>query len=147
MCAALWVVLGSIIVVVTVYSVRCTDIHCSLCFSIQLQVCVLFSYIGVSIVLFIVSRFSPYEWRMVQHHGNNNGQRWCGTLQCRSDRTLFSVFFFLINFGYIFLCVVIRDIVFGIMDEAHCIFVHESGNLCFILFFCVLHFCCCSLCV
>lgn len=25
-----------------------------------------------------------------------------GTLQCRSDRTLFSVFFFLINFGYIF---------------------------------------------
>lgn len=33
------------------------------------QVCILFSYVGVSIVLFIVSRFSPYEWRLIQHNG------------------------------------------------------------------------------
>lgn len=33
------------------------------------QVCVIFSYVGVSIVLFIVSRFSPYEWRLIQING------------------------------------------------------------------------------
>ncbi|XP_052127111.1 glutamate receptor 4-like isoform X2 [Frankliniella occidentalis] len=32
----------------------------------EIWVCVVFSYIGVSIVLFIVSRFSPYEWRLLQ---------------------------------------------------------------------------------
>ncbi|XP_034938822.1 glutamate receptor 1-like isoform X2 [Chelonus insularis] len=32
----------------------------------EIWVCVIFSYIGVSIVLFIVSRFSPYEWRVIQ---------------------------------------------------------------------------------
>ncbi|CAB0020947.1 unnamed protein product [Nesidiocoris tenuis] len=41
----------------------------------EIWVCVIFSYIGVSIVLFIVSRFSPYEWRRIaygeepDHHG------------------------------------------------------------------------------
>ncbi|XP_065349136.1 glutamate receptor 1-like isoform X2 [Cloeon dipterum] len=30
----------------------------------EIWVCVIFSYIGVSVVLFIVSRFSPYEWRV-----------------------------------------------------------------------------------
>ncbi|XP_024083533.1 glutamate receptor 1 [Cimex lectularius] len=41
----------------------------------EIWVCVIFSYIGVSIVLFIVSRFSPYEWRLLSygdeahHHG------------------------------------------------------------------------------
>lgn len=30
----------------------------------EIWVCVIFSYIGVSIVLFTVSRFSPYEWRV-----------------------------------------------------------------------------------
>lgn len=34
-----------------------------------IQVCVIFSYVGVSIVLFIVSRFSPYEWRLIQING------------------------------------------------------------------------------
>lgn len=38
-------------------------------FSISRQVCVIFSYIGVSIVLFIVSRFSAYEWRLIQLNG------------------------------------------------------------------------------
>ncbi|XP_030385111.1 glutamate receptor 1 [Scaptodrosophila lebanonensis] len=32
----------------------------------EIWVSVIFSYIGVSIVLFFVSRFSPYEWRLVQ---------------------------------------------------------------------------------
>ncbi|XP_076298659.1 glutamate receptor IB isoform X1 [Lasioglossum baleicum] len=31
----------------------------------EIWVCVIFSYIGVSIVLFTVSRFSPYEWRVL----------------------------------------------------------------------------------
>lgn len=33
----------------------------------EIWVCVLFSYVAVSIVLFIVSRFSPYEWRLVSY--------------------------------------------------------------------------------
>ncbi|XP_065162532.1 glutamate receptor 1-like [Atheta coriaria] len=50
----------------------------------EIWVCVIFSYIGVSIVLFTVSRFSPYEWRLLHmsgehrdpsgqhgHHGNS----------------------------------------------------------------------------
>ncbi|XP_077301920.1 glutamate receptor 1-like [Arctopsyche grandis] len=31
----------------------------------EIWVCVIFSYLGVSIVLFMVSRFSPYEWRLI----------------------------------------------------------------------------------
>lgn len=31
--------------------------------------CVIFAYVGVSIVLFIVSRFSPQEWRVIQLNG------------------------------------------------------------------------------
>lgn len=45
----------------------------------EIWVCVIFSYIGVSIVLFIVSRFSPYEWRLISyaddpHHHNMHHQ-------------------------------------------------------------------------
>uniref|UniRef100_A0A182TTJ3 Ionotropic glutamate receptor L-glutamate and glycine-binding domain-containing protein n=3 Tax=Cellia TaxID=44534 RepID=A0A182TTJ3_9DIPT len=36
----------------------------------EIWVCVLFSYVGVSIVLYIVSRFSPFEWRLVNYNGN-----------------------------------------------------------------------------
>lgn len=36
-------------------------------FVLNSQMCVIFAYVGVSIVLFIVSRFSPQEWRIV--HG------------------------------------------------------------------------------
>ena len=32
--------------------------------SSEIWICVIFAYIGVSIVLFLVSRFSPYEWRV-----------------------------------------------------------------------------------
>lgn len=35
----------------------------------ETQVCILFSYVGVSIVLYIVSRFSQSEWRPVQIKG------------------------------------------------------------------------------
>ncbi|KAI4499670.1 hypothetical protein M0802_005240, partial [Mischocyttarus mexicanus] len=38
----------------------------------EIWVCVIFSYIGVSIVLFIVSRFSPYEWRVLTISGNGD---------------------------------------------------------------------------
>lgn len=31
--------------------------------SSEIWMCIILSYVGVSVVLFIVSRFSPYEWR------------------------------------------------------------------------------------
>ncbi|XP_018318730.2 glutamate receptor 1 [Agrilus planipennis] len=37
----------------------------------EIWVCVIFSYIGVSIVLFTVSRFSPYEWRLLHLTGEH----------------------------------------------------------------------------
>lgn len=37
----------------------------------EIWVSVIFSYIGVSIVLFIVSRFSPYEWRLLHLTGEH----------------------------------------------------------------------------
>lgn len=46
----------------------------SLILSISLlrQVCVIFSYVGVSIVLFIVSTFTVHEWRLIQLNGTYN---------------------------------------------------------------------------
>lgn len=43
-------------------------------FNSNFQVCVVFSFLGVSIVLYIVSRFSPHEWRPIsaQAPPNNN---------------------------------------------------------------------------
>ncbi|XP_024891669.1 glutamate receptor 1-like isoform X2 [Temnothorax curvispinosus] len=38
----------------------------------EIWVCVIFSYIAVSIVLFIVSRFSPYEWRVLTISGSTD---------------------------------------------------------------------------
>lgn len=38
----------------------------------EIWVCVIFSYIGVSIVLFTVSRFSPYEWRLLHFAADHN---------------------------------------------------------------------------
>ncbi|XP_063698302.1 glutamate receptor 1-like [Culicoides brevitarsis] len=42
----------------------------------EIWICVIFSYIGVSVVLYIVSRFSPQEWRLLTDERNphNNGQ-------------------------------------------------------------------------
>ncbi|XP_033174729.1 glutamate receptor 1 isoform X1 [Bombus affinis] len=49
----------------------------------EIWVCVIFSYIGVSIVLFTVSRFSPYEWRVLTL--STGGDPTMGT---RNDPTL-----------------------------------------------------------
>ncbi|XP_029044649.1 glutamate receptor 1 isoform X1 [Osmia bicornis bicornis] len=49
----------------------------------EIWVCVIFSYIGVSIVLFTVSRFSPYEWRVLTL--SSGGDPTMGT---RNDPTL-----------------------------------------------------------
>ncbi|XP_018787387.1 PREDICTED: glutamate receptor 1 isoform X1 [Bactrocera latifrons] len=38
----------------------------------EIWMSVIFSYIGVSIVLFFVSRFSPYEWRIVQYQTDSH---------------------------------------------------------------------------
>jgi hypothetical protein len=32
--------------------------------SYEIWMCIAFAYIGVSVVLFLVSRFSPYEWHV-----------------------------------------------------------------------------------
>jgi len=32
--------------------------------SYQIWMCIVLSYLGVSVVLFVVSRFSPYEWQV-----------------------------------------------------------------------------------
>ncbi|CAH1170158.1 unnamed protein product [Phaedon cochleariae] len=40
----------------------------------EIWVSVLFAYVGVSIVLFVVSRFSPYEWRLLHLTGDPRDQ-------------------------------------------------------------------------
>ncbi|XP_017787792.1 PREDICTED: glutamate receptor 1 [Habropoda laboriosa] len=49
----------------------------------EIWVCVIFSYIGVSIVLFTVSRFSPYEWRVLTLSSGADP-----TMATRNDPTL-----------------------------------------------------------
>ncbi|XP_076758866.1 glutamate receptor IB isoform X3 [Xylocopa sonorina] len=49
----------------------------------EIWVCVIFSYIGVSIVLFTVSRFSPYEWRVLTLSSSTDS-----TMATRNDPTL-----------------------------------------------------------
>ncbi|KAK1121187.1 hypothetical protein K0M31_010494 [Melipona bicolor] len=49
----------------------------------EIWVCVVFSYIGVSIVLFTVSRFSPYEWRVLTLSSGGDP-----TMTTRNDPTL-----------------------------------------------------------
>ncbi|CAL7935377.1 unnamed protein product [Xylocopa violacea] len=49
----------------------------------EIWVCVIFSYIGVSIVLFTVSRFSPYEWRVLTLSSSTDS-----TMAARNDPTL-----------------------------------------------------------
>ncbi|XP_035682029.1 glutamate receptor 2-like isoform X1 [Branchiostoma floridae] len=38
----------------------------------EIWMCILFAYIGVSVVLFLVSRFSPYEWHTVDSAGGGS---------------------------------------------------------------------------
>jgi len=35
--------------------------------SSEIWMCIIFSYLGVSVVLFLVSRFSPFEWQIEDH--------------------------------------------------------------------------------
>lgn len=51
----------------------------------EIWVSVLFAYVGVSIVLFVVSRFSPYEWRLLHFTGEHRQVR----------RIIFPLFVFL----------------------------------------------------
>lgn len=50
----------------------------------EIWVCIIFSFIGVSIVLFTVSRFSPYEWRLLhltgEHREPPGQQNACGSM-------------------------------------------------------------------
>lgn len=70
----------------------------------EIWVCVIFSYIGVSIVLFIVSRFSPYEWRVLalgnnsrdgslQHHHHSHSQSHLHTTMVNDFSILNSLWF------------------------------------------------------
>ncbi|XP_072302081.1 glutamate receptor 1-like isoform X1 [Eucyclogobius newberryi] len=44
----------------------------------EIWMCIVFAYIGVSVVLFLVSRFSPYEWKGEESEEEEEGQD-CGT--------------------------------------------------------------------
>ena len=35
----------------------------------EIWMCVLLAYVGISVILFLVSRFSPYEWHLEQNMG------------------------------------------------------------------------------
>lgn len=40
--------------------------------SYEIWMCILFAYVGVSVVLFLVGRFSPTEWRVDKHSNMRN---------------------------------------------------------------------------
>lgn len=40
----------------------------------EIWMCIVFAYIGVSVVLFLVSRFSPYEWHTEEPEEGTDGQ-------------------------------------------------------------------------
>ncbi|XP_048837716.1 glutamate receptor 4a isoform X1 [Brienomyrus brachyistius] len=40
----------------------------------EIWMCIVFAYIGVSVVLFLVSRFSPYEWHTEEPEEDSDGQ-------------------------------------------------------------------------
>lgn len=39
----------------------------------EIWMCIVFAYIGVSVVLFLVSRFSPYEWHTEEPEDGKEG--------------------------------------------------------------------------
>ena len=39
--------------------------------STEIWMCIVFAYVGISVILFLVSRFSPYEWRFEQKNGEH----------------------------------------------------------------------------
>ncbi|GFG28171.1 hypothetical protein Cfor_07823, partial [Coptotermes formosanus] len=62
----------------------------------EIWVCVIFSYVGVSIVLFIVSRFSPYEWRLL-HYGDEPGHHHTGVGAAASSQSTVANDFSILN--------------------------------------------------
>jgi ABC-type amino acid transport substrate-binding protein len=51
----------------------------------EIWMCVLLAYVGISVILFLVSRFSPYEWHLEQ----NMGQQ-----RLSNDFTIFNTLWF-----------------------------------------------------
>lgn len=53
--------------------------------SIEIWMCILFAYVGISVILFLVSRFSPYEWSVKEVLGES---------KLHNDFTIFNTFWF-----------------------------------------------------
>lgn len=45
---------------------------CPLIHPLQIWMYIIFAYVGVSVVIFLVSRFSPYEWRVEEMASGKN---------------------------------------------------------------------------
>lgn len=50
----------------------------------EIWMCIVFAYIGVSVVLFLVSRFSPYEWHTEEYED--------GQIQTNESTNEFGIF-------------------------------------------------------
>lgn len=53
--------------------------------SLEIWMCVFLAYVGISVILFLVSRFSPYEWNLENVMGEQILQ---------NDFTIFNTFWF-----------------------------------------------------
>jgi hypothetical protein len=51
----------------------------------EIWMCVLLAYIGISVILFLVSRFSPYEWHLERNMGEQ---------RLNNDFTIFNTLWF-----------------------------------------------------
>ena len=51
----------------------------------EIWMCILFAYVGISVILFLVSRFSPYEW---------NIENVMGETKLQNVFTIFNTFWF-----------------------------------------------------
>jgi glutamate receptor, ionotropic, invertebrate len=53
--------------------------------SAEIWMCIVFAYVGISVILFLVSRFSPYEWNVEQTMGEK---------KLNNDFTIFNTLWF-----------------------------------------------------
>ena len=51
----------------------------------EIWMCISLAYVGISVILFLVSRFSPYEWQLEQNMGETT---------LTNDFTIFNTFWF-----------------------------------------------------
>lgn len=51
----------------------------------EIWMCILLAYVGISVILFLVSRFSPYEWHLQQSMDDQS---------LSNDFTIFNTFWF-----------------------------------------------------